>query len=239
MKNEILIHLNEITNQLQKTEDFENIADLFKILADSSRLKIFLLLCHIEACVIEIAKITDMSTPAVSHHLKLLKITGLIESNREGREVYYKATDIPKAKLLHEVIEQTMKTVCPNNKIDSLSKNTLKYSEETVTLVRDAHNYLISNLDKRITIDELSKKFHINKTSLKELFKSFYGVSIAKHILEHRMEAAAYLLNNTSDSVAAISKKVGYQTQSKFTLAFKEFYNETPLKYRKNHSNKK
>ena len=48
------------------------------------------------------------------------------------------------------------------------------------------------------------------------------------------MEKAAFMLKNTSENVSEIAKKVGFQTQSKFTLAFKEYYRETPLRYRKN-----
>lgn len=229
-----IYHLNEVTSQLNNPDDFENISDVFKILSDPNRLKIFLLLCHIEECVIEIADITKMTTPAVSHHLKLLKLADLVESKRKGREVYYKATENQKSQLLHRVIEQTLNTVCPTNLKDMPSEKAINYSKDVVELIREVHDYLILNLDKRITIDELSKNFHINKTSLKEIFKDLYGVSIAKHINEHRMEKAAFMLKNTSENVSEIAKKVGFQTQSKFTLSFKEYYRETPLRYRKN-----
>ena len=75
------------------SENFRTLADIYKELGDESRLRIFWLLCHCEECVINIAALTNMSSPAVSHHLRLLKTSGLIVSRRDGKEMYYKAAD--------------------------------------------------------------------------------------------------------------------------------------------------
>jgi DNA-binding transcriptional ArsR family regulator len=107
--------LSEIKEQLDKTNDFLIVADVFKQLDDTSRLKIFWLLCHMEECVINIASLMDMSTPAVSHHLKQLKAGNLIESRREGKEVYYKASDSKQSRYLHKAIEELMAIVCPQD----------------------------------------------------------------------------------------------------------------------------
>ncbi len=98
---------------LSRTEDFGRISDIFKQLGDPTRTRIFWLLCHCEECVINIAAMMDMSSPAVSHHLRMLKNTGLINSRREGKEVFYKAADTAIANLLHKMIEQVMKVTCP------------------------------------------------------------------------------------------------------------------------------
>ena len=55
-----------------------SVSGILKWLGDPSRLRIFWLLCHCEECVINIAALTNMSSPAVSHHLRLLKASGLI-----------------------------------------------------------------------------------------------------------------------------------------------------------------
>jgi len=68
-----------------------DISNVMKQLGDPSRLQIFWLLCHREECVINIAAFMDMSSPAVSHHLRALKIANLIESQRVGKEMFYKA----------------------------------------------------------------------------------------------------------------------------------------------------
>ncbi len=100
---------------LEKTDNFQIVSDVFKQLADSSRVRIFWLLCHCEECVINISALVDMSSPAVSHHLKQLKSSNLIVSRRLGKEVYYKASDSEAAQVLHKTIEHMMEITCPEN----------------------------------------------------------------------------------------------------------------------------
>ena len=95
------------------TEEFSTVADVFKKLDDPSRLKIFWLLFHCEECVINLSSLMEMSSPAVSHHLKVLRSAGLIVSRREGKEVYYKAADTAQCRTLHETIERIMEISCP------------------------------------------------------------------------------------------------------------------------------
>ena len=95
-------------------ENFQTLAEIFKQLGDGSRLRIFWVLCHCEACVVDLSATVAMSSPAVSHHLKLLRSAGLIVNRREGKEVYYTAADTDQARLLHEMIEELMKIACPS-----------------------------------------------------------------------------------------------------------------------------
>ena len=88
-------------------------ADILKQLGDGSRIRIFWLLCHCEECVINLSAMVEMSSPAVSHHLKQLKAGGLIVSRREGKEVYYKAAETQRAQLFHRVIEELVEIACP------------------------------------------------------------------------------------------------------------------------------
>lgn len=107
--------LEKTLARLETVKDFEIIADLFKLLSDSSRVRIFWLLCHCEECVINISALVGMSSPAVSHHLRQLKSSGLITSRRDGKEVYYTAVNSKEAQLLHVFIEQIMEVACPAN----------------------------------------------------------------------------------------------------------------------------
>ena len=104
---------SRIQEQLSNIDDFQTIAEIFKQLGDTTRIRIFFLLCHCEECVINISAMLDMSSPAVSHHLRPLRNSGLIVSRREGKEVYYRATDTPQSQLLHQMIEQVMEIACP------------------------------------------------------------------------------------------------------------------------------
>ena len=95
------------------TEVFLPASDLFKLLGDGSRMRIFWLLCHCELCVINLSALVEMSSPAVSHHLRQLKNGGLIQSRREGKEVYYRAAGTEQVRLLHQSIEQLLGKECP------------------------------------------------------------------------------------------------------------------------------
>ena len=99
--------------QMPSVDDFQTVADIFKQLGDGSRIRIFWLLCHCEECVINISAMMNMSSPAVSHHLRPLRNRGLIVSRRVGKEVYYKAADTQQSQLLHHMIEQVMEITCP------------------------------------------------------------------------------------------------------------------------------
>lgn len=96
------------------TESFQTIAELLKQLGDSSRIRIFWLLCHCEECVINLSAMMKMSSPAISHHLKQLKSSGLIVSRRSGKEVYYRAAYTQQAQLLHRMIETLLQINCPD-----------------------------------------------------------------------------------------------------------------------------
>lgn len=103
----------EILDHVPETEVIEAVSEAMKQLGDPSRLRIFWLLCHAEECVTNIACAVNMTSPAVSHHLKSLKSAGLITSRRAGKEMYYKAADSELAQSLHIIIEKVGMITCP------------------------------------------------------------------------------------------------------------------------------
>ena len=105
----------EIIEHIPNPETIETVAAAMKQLGDPTRLRIFWFLCHAQECVINIAAAVDMSSPAVSHHLRFLKDAGLITSERHGKEMYYKAADSELVDTLHHVIENVAKVSCPSN----------------------------------------------------------------------------------------------------------------------------
>ena len=113
-----------------------------------------------------------------------------------------------------------------------------QYFSEQVEIIKAIHAQLTQHLDRRYTITELSKQHLINTSSLKAIFKSVYGASIASYMKEYRMRQAARLLRDTKDTMAEIAEQTGYESQSKFTAAFKDIFQMPPTAYRKQHQNK-
>ena len=108
--------LNAILKDMPGKSDFFSFSDLFSGLSDTNRLKLFWLLCHYEECVINLSAIMEMSSPAISHHLKVLKKQGLITSRRVGKEMYYKAAETEAVRLLHHMIEMLVDITCPKER---------------------------------------------------------------------------------------------------------------------------
>ena len=107
--------IEKVLDKMPAEENFREIAFLFQQLSDPSRLRLLWLLCHSEECVCNLAAAVDMSAPAISHHLKNLKRSGLITSRREGKEVYYRAADTAQAQALHHMIEEMVEISCPRD----------------------------------------------------------------------------------------------------------------------------
>ena len=220
---------DELQIEILNTTAFSVISDLFKMMSDEKRVQIFLLLCHCEECVINISALLDMSSPAVSHHLKLLKTAGLVISRREGKEVYYTAANTSRSQSLHKLIEEMIEVNCPSDKTFNESDN----YDSQVQIVNEIQCALTKNLRNRYTIEELAVNFHINQTTLKSTFKRVFGKPIATYMKEYRIKKGMELLMKTNCSIAEIAGRVGYENQSKFTQAFKNVTGILPSEYRK------
>jgi len=108
-------HSEKLLTRMPREEVFRSAADAFKLLSDPRRMQIYWVLCHCEECVMNISALVAMSSPAVSHHLKLLKEAGLITSRRDGKEVYYTAASTEHSADLHETIEKMIRISCPTD----------------------------------------------------------------------------------------------------------------------------
>lgn len=69
------------------------VADLFKIFGDSTRIKILNTMLNSKICVTDIAESINMTQSAISHQLRILKQANLVKSQKEGKEVYYSLDD--------------------------------------------------------------------------------------------------------------------------------------------------
>ncbi|WP_167958034.1 helix-turn-helix domain-containing protein [Anaerosporobacter faecicola] len=107
------------------------------------------------------------------------------------------------------------------------------YQSDQVEIIKQIHNKLICNLNQRYTIEELSSEYLINATTLKTTFKNIYGLPIATYMKKYRIDAAATMLRESDASIAVIASSIGYESQGKFTKAFKEQVGISPSDYRR------
>ena len=70
-----------------------DLAEIFKVFGDSTRIKILYVLFEAEMCVCDIAQLLNMNQSAISHQLKILKQNRLVKSRREGKAVFYSLAD--------------------------------------------------------------------------------------------------------------------------------------------------
>jgi DNA-binding transcriptional ArsR family regulator len=87
---EIVDRVNQI---LPPEETLFDLAELFKIFGDSTRVKILYVLFEAEMCVCDIAQLLGMTQSAISHQLQVLKKSKLVKYRREGKTVFYSLAD--------------------------------------------------------------------------------------------------------------------------------------------------
>ena len=91
---EIHEELLKIVNEtMPDEEELYDLADLFKVFADSTRIRILFVLFEAEVCVCDLAAALNMTQSAVSHQLRILKQNKLVRSRREGKSVFYSLAD--------------------------------------------------------------------------------------------------------------------------------------------------
>lgn len=87
------IELAKILADMPPEEEIYDLADFFKIFADSTRIRILCTLLYGEMCVSEIGDALDMTQSAISHQLRVLKQAKLVKNRREGKTIYYSLSD--------------------------------------------------------------------------------------------------------------------------------------------------
>ncbi|MDQ7096488.1 AraC family transcriptional regulator, partial [Desulfosporosinus sp. PR] len=109
------------------------------------------------------------------------------------------------------------------------------FQKRQVEIVKAIKEHLTGNLECQETLAELALRFGISLTAMKLCFKGVYGTSIYAFRRAYRLQAAAALLRQSSDTVSVIASKVGYANSSKFASAFREIMGVSPLEYRNKH----
>ncbi|MBU3144166.1 metalloregulator ArsR/SmtB family transcription factor [Clostridium sp. CF012] len=85
--------VERVRKSIPQEETLYDLADLFKVFGDSTRIKILCVLFESEMCVCDIAALVNMTQSAISHQLRVLKNARLVKHRREGKVVYYSLDD--------------------------------------------------------------------------------------------------------------------------------------------------
>ena len=85
--------LEKVCEKLPDVNELYDLAELFKVFGDSTRIRILYVLFQSELCVCDLAEVLGMTQSAVSHQLKILKQAKLVTGRREGKSVFYALAD--------------------------------------------------------------------------------------------------------------------------------------------------
>ena len=97
--------VEQVRALLPEDEILYDLAELFKIFGDSTRVKILYALLESELCVCDLAKLMEVTQSAVSHQLRVLKSSKLVKFRREGKTVYYSLADDHVVRILSQGME--------------------------------------------------------------------------------------------------------------------------------------
>jgi DNA-binding transcriptional ArsR family regulator len=97
--------IQSVYEEMPEEEVLYDLAELFKVFGDSTRIKILYVLFQSEMCVCDIAQLLNMSQSAISHQLRVLKQAQLVKYRREGKTVFYSLADSHVTTILNQGLE--------------------------------------------------------------------------------------------------------------------------------------
>lgn len=100
--------LSRVREKMPPEEPVYEVSELFKVFGDSTRSRIICALNIEELCVCDLAALLNMSHSAVSHQLRILKVSRIVKSRKEGRVVYYSLDDAHIGKIFAMAFEHVM-----------------------------------------------------------------------------------------------------------------------------------
>ena len=97
--------VNKVKQDMPQDETLYDLAELFKVFGDSTRIKILYALFEAELCVCDIAQLLSVSQTSVSHQLRVLKNNKLVKFRKEGKNVFYSLADDHVRRIIDQGIE--------------------------------------------------------------------------------------------------------------------------------------
>lgn len=108
--------------------------------------------------------------------------------------------------------------------------------ENSSDIMEEALIYIHTNYSDKITINSLVKHFHLNRTTINDMFRKATGESVISYLIKLRIEASAMMLRDTGIPINEIGCRVGFDDCSHFSRTFKKTIGCSPTQYRKNNS---
>ena len=93
---QVFVHgdvVDKVNQEMPEEEELYDLAELFKVFGDSTRIRILFVLFEAEVCVCDLAEVLHMTQSAISHQLRILKQAKLVSARREGKSVFYSLAD--------------------------------------------------------------------------------------------------------------------------------------------------
>ncbi len=99
--------VDRVLKEMPPDETLYDLAELFKVFADSTRIKILYALFEAELCVCDMAQLLGLSQSAVSHQLRVLKAGRLVKFRRDGKTIFYSLADDHVRKIIAQGMDHT------------------------------------------------------------------------------------------------------------------------------------
>lgn len=113
-------------------------------------------------------------------------------------------------------------------------ENVVKEIDVDNQLMQEIATYIYDNYDKKISLDDMSRKFHISRSYLSKKFKTITGFGFKEYLINVRIKNACTLLLETNKSITDIAFECGFNDSNYFGDAFRHVKGVSPNKYRKN-----
>ena len=153
--------------QMPDEDELYDLAELFKVFGDSTRIRILFVLFQSEMCVCDLAQSLNMNQSAISHQLKILKQAKLVTGRREGKSVIYSLAD----EHVRTIIDQGREHIYIKKKMeDSVMKKKFKLEdldcancaakmEEAIKKIEGVNDANVSFMTQKMMVDAVDDKF--------------------------------------------------------------------------------
>lgn len=146
-------------------------------------------------------------------------------------ELFTKATSIGRIAILMQVLEALQQD--KNRKLlSTLSYESGRQVAEQQTKVSQTINYILDNLDQRLTVQDMSEEVHMVPQSFCRWFKKSVGMSFVTFVNTARIERACNELKNSDKPIAVIAFENGFESLSHFNRTFKQIKQQAPTVYK-------